>query len=148
MTSCAFLIESTRLELHAMRAWMFVLLPLASWGQSDTGTITGIVRDSSAAVIARVKITVTDIGANAEVFSATTDAAGRYTAPALRPADYVLTAEAPGFKKDVRRGLNLQVNQGAVGDFTLEVGQVTEVLEVNAAAPLSDTQSAGLRDVD
>src|SRR5437660_5491603 len=90
ITSCAFLIESTRLEVYAMRAWMFVLVPLAAWGQSDTGTITGIVRDSSAAVIARVKITVTDIGDNAEVFSATTDAAGRYTAPALRPTDYVL----------------------------------------------------------
>src|SRR5216684_3134211 len=147
MTSCAFLIESTRLEVYAMRAWMFVLVPLAAWGQSDTGTITGIVRDSSAAVIARVKITVTDIGANAEVFSATTDAAGRYTAPALRPADYVLTAEAPGFKKDVRRGVTLQVNQVAVVDFTLEVGQVTEVLEVTEAAPLMHTQSAELGDV-
>ena len=130
-----------------MRAWMFVLVPLAVWGQSDTGTITGIVRDTTAAVIARVKITVTDIGANAEVFSAATDAAGRYTAPALRPADYVLTAEAPGFKKDVRRGINLQVNQVAVVDFTLEVGQVTEVVEVTEAAPLMHTQSAELGDV-
>ena len=59
----------------------------------------------------------------------------------------MLTAEAPGFKKDVRRGINLQVNQVAVVDFTLEVGQVTEVVEVTEAAPLMHTQSAELGDV-
>src|SRR5258708_19963347 len=94
-----------------MRAWMvFLFVPLAAWGQSDTGTITGIVMDTSAAVIARVKITVTDVGTNAEVFSATSDAAGRYTPPALKPADYVLTPESPGFKKELRRHVNLPIN--------------------------------------
>ena len=81
-----------------------------SWGQSDTGTITGTVKDTSAAVIACVKITVTDVRTNADVFNTFTDAAGRYTAPALRASDYVLTAEIAGFKKEARRGVILQVN--------------------------------------
>src|SRR3954462_6533158 len=107
-----------------MRTWLLLwLVPLAAWGQSDTATVTGTVADTSAAVIARVKVTVTDVGTNAEVFNTMTDAAGRYTAPALKPADYVLTAESPGFKKEVRRGVTLQVNQVAVVDFTLQVGQ-------------------------
>ena len=118
-----------------------------SWGQSDTGTITGMVKDTSAAVVAHVKITVTDSQTNADVFNTFTDAAGRYTAPALKPSDYVLTAEAPGFKKEMRRGVTLEVNQVAAVDFTLQVGQVTEVLEVTEAAPLMHAQSAELGDV-
>ena len=43
--------------------------------------------------------------------SALTDATGRYTAPALKPSDYILTAEMTGFKKEMRRGVTLEVNQ-------------------------------------
>src|SRR2546426_11750304 len=102
------------------------ILPFLSltWGQSDTGTITGTVKDTSAAVIARVKITVTDARTNADVFNTYTDAAGRYTAPALKASDYILTAEMAGFKKEVRRRVTLQVDQGAVVDILMQVGQV------------------------
>jgi hypothetical protein len=118
-----------------------------SWGQSDTGTITGSVTDTSAAVITRVKITVTDARTNSDVFNTFTNAAGRYTAPALRASDYILTAEIAGFKKEVRRGVTLQVNQIAVVDLILQIGQVTELLEVTEAAPLMHAQSAELGDV-
>jgi carboxypeptidase family protein len=123
------------------------LLSAVSWGQSDTGTITGTVRDSSAAAVPRVKITVTDARTNADVFTAQTDSAGRYTAPALKPSDYFLTAEMTGFKKEMRRGVTLEVNQMATVDFTLQVGQVSEVVEVTEAAPLMHAQSAELGDV-
>jgi hypothetical protein len=76
-----------------------VLFSVASWGQSDTGTIIGMVKDTSAAPVPRVKIIVTDARTNTDVFTALTDATGRYTAPALKPSDYVLTAEMTGFKK-------------------------------------------------
>jgi Carboxypeptidase regulatory-like domain len=62
------------------------LFPVASWGQTDTGTITGAVRDASSALVARVKISITDARTNTDVFSTLTDATGRYTAPALKPA--------------------------------------------------------------
>src|SRR6185436_9992986 len=114
----------------------FVLFSAASWGQSDSGTITGVVRDTSAAAVPRVKITVTDARTNADVFTALTDATGRYTAPALKPSDYILTAEMTGFKKEMRRGITLEVNQVAAVDFTLQVGQVSEVVEVTEATPL------------
>ncbi len=118
-----------------------------SWAQSDTGTITGTVRDTSAAAVPRVKITVTDARTNIDVFTALSDGAGRYTVPALKPSDYILTAEAPGFKKEMRRGVNLEVNQVATVDFTLQVGQVNEVVEVTEAAPLMHAESAELGDV-
>jgi hypothetical protein len=80
------------------------LFPAASWAQTDTGTITGVVRDTSLASIARVKVTVTDARTDTDVFSTMIDATGRYTAPALKPREYVITAESAGFKKGVRRG--------------------------------------------
>jgi hypothetical protein len=103
--------------------------------------------DSSSAVIVQVKITITDARTNTAVFNTVTDATGAYTAPALKPSDYIITAEATGFKKELRRGVNLQVNQIATVNFTLQVGEVTEVLEVTAAATLMHTRSAELGDV-
>src|SRR5262249_40440917 len=128
---------------------IFVLcsFPLLIWAQTDTGTIAGISRDTSGAVVARVKIEISDAGTNAVVFTTKTDTEGRYVAPALKPSDYVLSAELQGFKKAVRKGVNLAVNQLAEVDFMLEIGQVTEVLEVTAAAPLMHTESAELGDV-
>src|SRR5258706_14316315 len=101
---------------------------LLSWGQSDTGTITGTVKDTTAAVITRVKITVTDARTNSDLFTAFTDTAGQYTAPALRPSDYVLMAEMAGFKKEGRRCVILQVNPVALIELILLLGQVTVVL--------------------
>lgn len=126
---------------------VFFFLSVALLGQTDTGTITGSVRDASSAMVAHAKVTVTDTATNTEAFSALTDAAGRYTVPALKPSEYVITAEATGFKRAVRRGVVLEVNQVVVIDLTLEIGQVTQVTEVTAAAPLMQTQSAELGDV-
>lgn len=135
-------------EFHVLLAGFgFFVLPLMLLGQTDTGTITGSVRDASAALIAHAKITVTDSRTETGVFSTLTDATGRYSAPALKPSEYVITAEAAGFKKAVRRGVNLEVNQVVVIDFALEIGQVTQVTEVTAAAPLMQTQSAEMGDV-
>lgn len=123
------------------------MFPLATWSQSDRGAITGTVRDPSKASIAQAKIRVTDVRTNTDVFTTTTDSNGRYTAPALKPSDYVISAESDGFKREVRRGVGLTVNQVAVVDFTLEVGQVNQSVEVTGAAPLLQTQSAEMGDV-
>jgi len=135
-----------RYNLRVLATALFISAA-SLWGQTDTGTITGTVRDTSAAVVAQVKITIMDARTNTDVFNTMTDAGGRYTAPALKPSDYIITAESAGFKKDVRRGVNLEVNQVAVIDFTLEIGQVNQSVEVTGAAPLLQTQSAELGDV-
>src|SRR5690348_7174594 len=85
------------------------MFPLATWSQSDRGAITGTVRDPSKASIAQAKIRVTDVRTNTDVFTTTTDSNGRYTAPALKPSDYVISAESDGFKREVRRGVGLTV---------------------------------------
>jgi hypothetical protein len=95
----------------------------------------------------QVSITVTDERTNTLVFKTMTDASGQYRAIALKPSDYVIVAELAGFKREVRRGVTLQVNQAAQVDFRMQVGQVSEVVEVTEAAPLMNTQSAELGDV-
>jgi hypothetical protein len=139
--------------MFSLRATLLLSLTLLSFvpvvlrSQTDTGTMTGTARDTSGAVLTGVKIEISDVRTNAVVFTTTTDMEGRYVAPALKPSDYELTAELAGFKKAVRKGVNLAVSQMAEVDLTLEVGQVSEVLEVTAAATLMHTESAELGDV-
>src|SRR5438093_4521753 len=124
---------------------LWVMQPVA-WAQKDTGTITGTARDRTGAVVPGVAITVTHTQTNIS-FETITGATGTYTVPALRVGEYVVTAQLTGFKKEMRRGIVLQVNQVAVVDLTLEVGEVSDIAEVTLAAPLIQTQSATLGDV-
>ena len=115
--------------------------------QSDTGVIRGTVVDTSGAAVPGVRVSVTDERTNVAAFSTVADEAGRYAALALKASTYTVSAEATGFKKAVRSGVILDVNQTAVVDITLEIGSVSEVLEVTGAAALLQTESAELSDV-
>ena len=84
---------------------------------------------------------VTNIGTNISVKTETNDR-GSYTVPSLRPGDYSLTVEAPGFTKTVRSGMTLQVAQVARVDVTLQAGQLSETVEVTGASPLLETQTS------
>jgi hypothetical protein len=134
---------------HALSSVLVLTLAISFWlyGQSDTGLIRGAVTDTSGAVVPGGRITVTDERTNVTAFSAVADEAGRYTAPALRPSTYTIAAQATGFKRSVRSGVILEVNQTAVVDIALEVGSVSETLEVTGAPPLLQTESAELGDV-
>src|SRR5262245_30614032 len=90
------------------------------FAQGGTATISGTVRDTSGALIPGVSITIkhTDSGLTRSVTSSET---GNYAAPALPVGPYEVTAMIPGFKQQVRSGINLVVGQEAVIDMTLEV---------------------------
>ena len=64
--------------------------------------------------------------------------------PLLPPAEYVVTVEAPGFRKLVQKGLTLQINQQAQLDLTLQVGQVSDEVQVTAQAPQLETESSSV----
>jgi hypothetical protein len=123
-----------RLALTAM------ILMSASYGQT-LGTVTGEVKDASGAVVAAVEISVRNTETNI-VRSAVTNDDGLYTVPALNPGLYEVRAVKSGFKVSSRGGIELQVQQTARVDFTLDVGQVTETVEVNSAAPMLTTENA------
>ena len=105
------------------------------------GTITGEVRDSSGAAVAGAAITVRNTATNG-IRNATTNEDGAYTIPALVPGMYEVKSERSGFKLATRTGIELQVQQTARVDFALEVGQVSEVVEVTSALPLLTTEDA------
>jgi uncharacterized membrane protein len=103
--------------------------------QVERGTIAGTVRDASGATTPNVTITVTNVATGVEYKTQTNDT-GEFVAPNLIPGEYSITASLSGFKTLQRRGIVLQVNGRVAVDLTLEVGEVTQEIEVTPAAPL------------
>jgi Carboxypeptidase regulatory-like domain/TonB dependent receptor len=105
------------------------------------GTVTGEVKDSTGAVVAAALVTVRNTATNG-LREVITNEDGVYSIPALNPGTYDVRAEKSGFKVASRLGIELQVQQTARVDFTLEVGQVSETVEVSSTAPLLTTENA------
>jgi hypothetical protein len=120
---------------------LFVFLCAALSAQEFRATISGHVLDSSGAAVPNAKVQATSADTN-EVSTATTDNSGSYTIPLLRPGRYKLTATAQGFKQFVQPSLELEAAKVAGIDITLEVGAVTDTVEVTAEAALLETQTA------
>ncbi len=116
--------------------FIFAILGLpAAYAQVETAKIVGTVKDSTDALVPGVQITLIHVQTNRR-FSTITNDQGRYVSVPLPVGEYRVEAELPGFKKAARSGITLQVQDTAVVDFTLEVGEVTELVEVKADAPL------------
>src|SRR6266446_4042719 len=98
------------------------------------GTITGTVVDSSGRLIANASVSITNLatGINRTV---TTNEDGLYIAPNLLPASYELTFTAPGFKTDVRTGIELTVGATVTLNTTMQVGGTKETVQVQTEAP-------------
>ncbi len=124
-----------------------LLLAVSAAGQSTTGTITGTVSDVTGAVLPGVEVTVTNVGTNL-TRNLITNESGLYTAPQLPIGAYRVEALLPGFQTAVRSGITLNVDERARVDMVLEVGQVTEVVEVTAEAPLIQTEDSSIASID
>lgn len=114
--------------------------------QVTTGTISGTVADSTGAVVpgATVSLKNVETGVSRTI---STDSAGRYTAPQLGLGKYEVTAEAAGFQKAVRSGIELSVGRQAVVDFSLQLGTVAEQVTVTGEAPLIESTNATVADL-
>ena len=117
-----------------------VVLATTLFGQGDRGTFTGTVTDPAGAVVPNVRLSVINTQTNA-TFRTVTNEAGQYTIPNLPVGQYRIRFEADGFKATVREGLTLNVAQVARIDAALQVGSVSESVEVTAEAPLLQTQT-------
>jgi hypothetical protein len=115
------------------------------WAQA-TAQISGTVRDQSGAVLPGVELTAmqTETGISRTTISNET---GSYVMPNLPLGPYRLEAGLPGFRTFVQTGIVLQVNSSPVINVVLEVGQVTEQVEVQANANLVETRSQGVGQV-
>ena len=111
-----------------------------------TGSILGVVRDSTAAVIAGVEVTATNLDNNL-ARSARTDVTGEYRILALPVGRYKLDASVSGFQKFTASGIDLDVNQQRRLDITMQVGTLEQQVEINAAALVIETTATQLGEV-
>ena len=108
-----------------------------------TAQLTGVVTDSSGGVIPSAKVILTDEATNVPL-STTTNDKGIYVLTGLRPANYTLRVDAPGFTPAERRGITLAVSQETTIDLSLAPRGVAETVTVSEQVPLLDTGSASL----
>ena len=123
-------------------AGIFAVTP-ASMAQNAYGSLVGTVSDSSGAVVPSATVTLTNPGTN-ENKVVQSDASGNYRILNLLPAQYRVEFEKTGFKRVVQSPITIQVDLTARLDVTLQVGQVTETVEVNTQPPLLQTESGTL----
>ena len=120
------------------------LLVAACFAQTQTARLVGTVHDSTGAVVPNAKITAVNAGTKVAT-EATSNSSGDYVLPALQPGTYTLSVEVTGFRKAVIEGIELDAATNLSQAITLEVGQISEVVEVAANAvsvQTSDSQVA------
>jgi hypothetical protein len=118
-----------------------VVLPTTLLAQSYTGKIIGTLKDSSGAVIPRATVTITNQQTDRQEVTVS-DLEGRYMSVPLPPGEYRVEASLQGFRGAAKRDVVVQVNTTAVIDFNLEVGDLTDQVEVRADATLLETDTA------
>src|ERR1041385_5976679 len=111
-----------------------------------TAQISGTVKDQSGAVLPGVEVTATQTETAISRMTVTNET-GSYVLPNLPLGPYQLEAALPGFRTFVQRGIVLQVNASPLVNPVLEVGQVSEQVEVQANAALVETRSVGVGQV-
>ncbi len=114
--------------------------------QTVSTEILGLVTDPTGAVITGATVTARRV-ATGDVRTATTNATGNYVFPLLDIGEYEITCSATGFKTEVRRGIELQLQQKARLDFEMQVGAQVETIEITGAPPLLRTEDATLGSV-
>lgn len=121
----------------------FLVVTYSVSAQAPTGSITGTVSDASGAVVSSATVTLTNPSTNFQR-AVTTNSSGVYDLPSLAPGNYNIKVEMPGFKSNVQNGVELQVGQVARIDFSLQVGNVSDTVEVTGGAPVLDTDTTAL----
>ena len=119
----------------------FLALAVATYAQNITGSMSGRVVDQQGGVVANALVTATE-SSKKTLNSQRTAATGDFTLPGLLPGTYSVTVESPGFKKLTRSNIALDANDKiSIGDITLQVGAVTDVVEVSGTTVALQTES-------
>jgi hypothetical protein len=131
--------------MRCLAKFMVFLLPVSLWAQGQS-SILGTVTDDSGAAVPKASITVTNTGTQ-QKRSVVSGETGTYEVTALEVGSYEVSAEAPGFRKIQVRGITLEVNQRARVDVKLQIGEVTQQVEVQAGALAVQTDDATISTV-
>jgi hypothetical protein len=117
----------------------FTAFPMLA--QSYYGVVRGLVSDQKGGALVTAKVTIVNEGTS-EQRATTTSSNGEYVFNEVVPATYMVVCESPGFKKVERKGIVVATQAQITADLRLEVGQVTESVNVEEAAPLVESSSA------
>jgi hypothetical protein len=123
---------------------LFVLTP-ASFAQfSQRGSISGVVTETSGAIVPQASVTLLDLGRN-QTSTGTTDASGHYEFPQLLPGSYQVSVDHSGFKKSLSSPLVVSPQSEVRCDVQLQLASVSQQVTVTgSSAPLLQTESADL----
>lgn len=125
---------------------LVIVLAAVGWGQKDSGTIVGTVKDASGAVLAEAKVTVTDADRGTS-FTTATNASGEYVAGPLKVGHYRVAVEKAGFKTTVVGPIELNVQERPSVDVVLRVGEIHEQITVTSQGPQLETENSDLGQV-
>jgi hypothetical protein len=114
---------------------------MPAFAQFDSATIVGTVKDATGAVVPQTVVTLTST-ATAVALTRTTNADGVYEFANVRPGVYVVSAEKPGFAIALVDNVEAEVGGRRRVDLSMQVGQLSDHVQVTAAAPLVDTDSS------
>ncbi|MFN7933775.1 MAG: TonB-dependent receptor [Bryobacteraceae bacterium] len=120
---------------------LLVLSASAVWSQQTSATIVGTATDPSGALLAKVAVKLKNVATNV-VRETETDASGNYSLPFLTAGRFTLSATAAGFRTNQVEAFELQVGQTARVDLHMELGSVTETMNVSASAAALQTEAA------
>lgn len=136
------------LQVAAMAVFTVLVLfsPSSAFAQEARGTIAGKVTDANKSVVLGATVRITNLAMGTTISLKSNDD-GFYQAPYLIPGSYQIVVEAGGFKRYVRDGTVLQINDNLQIDIELEVGAVGQSVTVTSDAPLLNTTTASLGQV-
>jgi hypothetical protein len=115
-------------------------LAASASAQVDTGSITGIVKDQSGAIVPGATVTITHEGQGLTLTGVTRED-GTYIFTPIRTGAYRIDVELQGFKKEARRGITVGIQEQVRADFVLQAGGISEEVLVTGASPLLQTGS-------
>jgi len=124
-------------------ALMMALALTPAYGQIVNASLTGSVTDPTGAAVPDASVTATD-AATGQATKTTADAGGNYNLPSLHPGTYNISVEKAGFKAAVLTGITLLVDQKAVVNAQLQIGDVSTTVEVSGRAAIVETNTASV----
>src|SRR5260370_32065600 len=121
--------------MKRFRLFPLLLLSASLFAQADRGSISGLITDPTGGAVPGIALTLQNQATNL-TYSTVTSSTGSYSFLNLPIGIYDLTASAKGFQRSEAKGIQVQVNQQARVDITLNVGEVTQTVSVEAAAAM------------
>lgn len=122
-------------------AFICLATAASAFSQTVTATLLGTVSDAQGGAVAGAKVTATELSTQVSI-ERTTNSSGNYEFPYIKPGHYGISVEMAGFKKEVRQGVDVVVDTSTRIDVKLQVGAITEVVNVSADTPILQTERA------